>query len=269
MDFRTVTPMKIKQTRPIAFFDIESTGLNRKTDRIIDLAVVTINPDGTRKESTWRLNPEIPISPEATAVHGISDDDVKDCPVFKDVAAEIEQAFAGCDLGGFNILGFDIPMLEAEFKRAGMVFDMEGRNVLDAQRIFHRKEPRDLSAALMFYCDSRHDGAHGALADVDATIRVFDAQCERYDDLPETAEELSLFCNPPDPNRIDKEGKVIWNSRGEAVVSFGQKQGQSLRALAMDDPGYLQWILRKDFPDDTKAIVRQALAGNFPQKSEA
>ncbi len=253
--------------RPLAVFDIESTGLNRTTDRIIDLAIVCLRPDGSRASRTFRVNPEQPIPAEATAVHGITDDDVKDAPPFRDVAGEVAACLMDCDLAGFNVLRFDIPLLQAEFQRAGVPFSMEGRRVLDAQRIYHLKEPRDLAAALQYYCNDDHAGAHGALADVEATVRVMEAQLERYEDLPRDLEKLDALCNPRDPAWADATGKIRWLN-GELVLNFGQKQGQPLRALVQGERSYLEWMLRKDFPDDTKELIRNALNNQFPAVPE-
>lgn len=256
--------MKLQISRPIAFFDIESTGINSANDRIIDLAVVKLMPDGSRETFSWRLNPGIPIPKSATAIHGISDADVANSPSFSDKAAEILACFEGCDLAGFNVLGYDIPLLQAEFARVKMAFNMTGRNVVDGARIFHQKERRTLTAALKFYCNDEHTDAHGALADVEATIRVVESQLDRYDDLPGTIEELSAWCNPKNPNAIDAQGKIVWNDDNEASINFGKNQGQTLRSLVRNDEGFLQWILKKDFPEDTKAIVRAALDKKFP-----
>ncbi len=249
--------------RPLAVFDIESTGLNRKTDRIIDLAILRIHPGGAQDAHTFRVNPECPIPPESTTVHGITDEDVKDAPTFREVAPKVAEILDPCDFSGFNVLRYDTPLLLAEFERVGTPFSMETRRILDAQRIFHIKEPRDLSAALQFYCGEEHLGAHGAMDDVLATVQVLEAQFERYDDLPRNMEELDALCNPRDPSWADEEGKIKWQSN-ELVINFGQQQGQKLRDLVMNNPGYLQWILKKDFPDDTKDLVRDALNDRYP-----
>lgn len=256
--------MKLQISRPIAFFDIESTGVNTMQDRIIDLAVVKLMPDGSRETSSWRLNPGMPIPKGSTAIHGITDADVANSPPFADKAGEIMACFEDCDLAGFNVLGYDIPLLQAEFARVNMTFDMTGRNVVDGARIFHQKERRTLTAALKFYCSDEHTDAHGALADVEATIRVVEGQLDRYDDLSGNVEELSAFCNPKIPNAIDAQGKIVWNDDNEAAINFGKHQGQTLRWLVRNEAGFIQWVLKKDFSEDIKTILRAALTGNFP-----
>ncbi len=255
--------MKLNLDRPLAVFDIESTGTNRRTDRIIDLAVVKLLPNGKRETHHFRVNPEMPIPPDSTKIHGITDEDVKGKPTFKQEAAKIAAVLEGCDLGGYNILGFDIPVLTEEFARAGMEFDLDDRRVLDAQRIYHKREPRDLTAALAYYCNEMHLGAHDALGDVEAVLRVLDGQLARYSDLPRDLDGLDAYCNPKDPSWVDRAGKLKW-AGGEAVLNFGKKQGQKLRDIAKTDPGFLEWMLKGDFPRDTKAIIRDALKGKFP-----
>jgi DNA polymerase-3 subunit epsilon len=256
--------LKLKTDRPLAVFDIESTGTNPRYDRIVDLAIVTIPPHGARATHTWRFNPERPIPAEATRVHGITDADVAPCPVFKDKAGEIAAVLDGCDLAGYNAARYDIPMLYEEFLRAGLLFSLEGRRVIDAQRIFHQREPRDLKAALAFYCSELHLGAHGALEDVQATIRVLEGQFERYHDLPRDIDALHAYCNPRRPDTVDQAGKLKWIN-GEAAINFGKKYpGRSLRDLVNADPDFLKWMLKGDFPRETQEIIRNAMNGKFP-----
>lgn len=253
--------------RPIAFLDIEATGISPRADRIVELAVIRVMPDGSRETHTWRVNPGCPIPPETTAIHGITDADVANCPEFIGIASEVEAALAGCDLAGYNHDRFDIPMLSEEFMRAGMFFDMDGRRSIDVQRIFHRREPRDLTAALAFYCNEMHLDAHGAEADVDATIRVLEGQFERYADLPRDLETLEEYCNPRDPSWADRAGRLRWVD-GVLTLNFGKKKGTAIQEMVDDDPGFLKWILRSDFPRDTQEIVRNALDGRFPDPPE-
>lgn len=255
--------LSIQTDRPLAFFDIESTGTNIRTDRIVDLAIVKLLPDGTRSTHTFRVNPGIPIPLEASKVHGIYDESVKDCPPFKSIAKQVADLLENCDLGGYNILRFDIPMLCEEFNRAEVPFSVEGRRIVDAQRIFHQREPRDLTAALLFYTGKKHEGAHGALDDVIATIEVLEGQYQRYADLPKSIDELSEYCNPKKPGWADSTGRLKWVG-GELTINFGSKQGAKVRDLARMEPGYLRWMMEKNFPRDTTEIIANALKGKFP-----
>lgn len=257
----------LKLDRPLAVFDIESTGTNRRLDRIIDLAIVKIMPDGTTQSHRFRVNPGIPIPPDSTAIHGIRDEDVKDAPPFKQVAKEVARVLEDCDLGGYNISGFDIPLLQEEFLRADVPFDIDSRRVLDAQRIYHKKVPRDLPAALQYFCGEMHLDAHDAMGDVEATVRVIAAQLERYADLPRDMDGLDSFCNPRDPKWADRTGKLKWDG-DEAVLNFGKKQGRKLRDVARDEPSFLEWMLKSDFPRDTQEIVRNALKGKYPERTK-
>ncbi|MCS6771833.1 MAG: 3'-5' exonuclease [Kiritimatiellae bacterium] len=256
--------LPIQTDRPLAVFDIESTGTNVRTDRIIDLAIVKLLPNGARESHAFRVNPGIPIPPESSRVHGIRDEDVKDCPPFKAIAKQVAAILENCDLCGYNVLRFDIPLLCEEFSRAEVPFSLEGRRIVDPQRIFHKREPRDLSAALMFYTGKRHDGAHGAMDDVLATIAVLEGQFARYADLPRSIEELSEYCNPKRPEWVDSTGKLKWVD-GEVVINFGAKQGMKLRDLVKVDPGFLRWMMERNFPRDTTEIVANALGGKFPE----
>ena len=261
-------PLSLKLTRPLAIFDIESTGTNPRIDRIIDLAVIKVLPDRTREEHVFRVNPEVPIPPETTRIHGISDDDVRDAPSFSTLATQIAALLDDCDLGGFNILRFDLPLITAEFERAEIPFSAKNRRIIDMQRIFHIREPRDLTAALQFYCGEMHLGAHGAVEDTRATLRVLEGQYERYNDLPTDIDELHAFCNPRRPDWVDEQGRLKW-SHGEVAINFGRFTGRTLRSLVGSESGYLDWILKGDFPDDTKAIVSNARAGQFPDPPES
>lgn len=252
--------------RPLAVFDIEATGVNPRTDRIVELCIIRLHPDGTRDTKTLRINPEMPIPPEVSLIHGITDADVADCPTFETLAKDIEAHLEGCDLAGYNLLRYDIPMLEEEFMRSKIRFDTSERRVIDAQRIFHRREPRDLTAALNYYCGVEHTGAHGAEADVDATIKVIEGQLAMYEDLPHDTASLSDYCNPKDPDWADATGRLKWVG-DEVVINFGKKKGTALRALAQNETSYLKWILRSDFPRDTQDIVTQAMDGQFPSRA--
>jgi DNA polymerase-3 subunit epsilon len=253
----------LQLTRPLAVFDIEATGANPRTDRIVELAVIRLMPDGERQTFHWRINPQRPIPSEASAVHGIFDKDVADCPTFLMKAPEIAASFDNADFAGYNALRYDIPMLAEEFVRAGQPFTVEGRKVIDAQRIFHRRVPRDLTAALAYYCGELHVDAHGATPDALATLRVLEAQLERYPDLPRDADGLDAYCSPRHPDWADRTGRLKWQN-GEIVLNFGKRQGESLRRIVRGDSSFIAWMLRSDFPNDTKTIVRNAQNNVWP-----
>jgi DNA polymerase-3 subunit epsilon len=257
--------LPLELTRPLAVFDIESTGTSPRSDRIVELTIVKIFPEGRRETHSFRVNPGIPIPEDVTAIHGITDADVKDCPAFAEVAGRIRDILEDCDLCGYNMVRFDLPMLAEELGRAGVAFETGGRRLIDAQRIFHRKEPRDLSAALAFYCGELHLGAHGAEADVLATIRVLEGQFARYRDIPRSLDALHDYCNPKRPGWVDQEGRLKWEGE-EIVLNFGRKKGAPLRMLIRDEPDFVKWILRSDFPPDTRKIVADASQGIWPRR---
>ena len=250
--------LDLKLTRPLVVFDIESTGTSPRKDRIIELAAIKLSPDGTEESRCWLMNPGVPIPPETTAIHGISDDLVKDCPTFADKAAEIFDFFAGCDLSGFNADRFDIPCLEEEFARVGRNFAPSSRKHVDVQRIYHKMEPRDLTAAVRFYCGRPHEGAHGAEADARATLDVLKAQMARYESLPRTVDEMDEFLVPHDPMNADRMGTLRWRN-GELCVNFGKKKGESLRRLLLNEPSYLRWLSKGDFDSEVRMIVKDLL----------
>lgn len=255
--------MRLQLQRPLVFFDLETTGIEVQQDRIVEICVIKVMPDGERLSRSRRINPEMPIPPEATAIHGITDQDVADQPTFRQVARSLYDFLADCDLAGYNIIRFDVPLLVEEFKRVDMDFSVENRNLVDACVIFHRKESRDLAAALRFYCNEEHVDAHGAESDVLATIKVLEGQLERYDDLPADAAALAEFCNQRKSDWVDRDGKLRWRN-GEVVLAFGRQKGTSLRELAENNSGYLSWIVGSNFSTEIKQIVAAALEGNFP-----
>lgn len=255
--------LQLKLDRPLAVFDIESTGISTRADRIIELAVIRIELDGSETTKDWLVNPTIPIPVETTAVHGITDEIVKDCPTFAQIAGQVDAFLKGCDLGGYNVIRFDIPMLSEEFVRAGLNLDVDNRRVLDAQRIYHLKEPRDLSAALRYFCGRAHNDAHGAEADTRATLDVLKGEFRKYPDLPLDMESLDRQFNATDPFNADRSGRLRWVD-GEITVNFGKKKGARVKDLLTADPGFVKWILRGDFPMDTRKIIQDALDGKFP-----
>lgn len=244
--------------RPVVVFDTETTGVNSRTDRIVEIACLKIHPDGRREDWVRRLNPGMPIPAASSAIHGIRDEDVKGSPTFREIARELTDFLQGCDLAGYNITGFDLPVLRVEFLRAGVPFEMAGRRLLDAQRIFFVREPRHLAAAARFYCQSGHEGAHGALADAEMTLRVLEGQLDRYPDMPRSVPELhELFCAGLDQD-LDPEGRFRM-VRGEPTVNFGKNRGKSLRDISRQEPGFLRWILKGDFSEPVKEIARKYL----------
>lgn len=244
--------------RPVVVFDTETTGVNPRTDRIVEIACVKIHPDGRREQWVRRLDPEVPIPAASSAIHGIRDEDVKGLPTFRAVAAELARFLEGCDLAGYNIAGFDLPALRVEFLRSGVPFDVAGRRLIDAQRIFFVREPRHLAAAARFYCQSEHNGAHGALADAEMTLRVLEGQFTRYPDMPRSVSELhELFCAGLDQD-LDPEGRFRM-VRGEPTVNFGRNRGRSLRDISREEPNFLRWILKGDFSEPVKEIARKYL----------
>jgi DNA polymerase-3 subunit epsilon len=251
--------------RPLACFDLETTGINIRTDRIVEIAIVKVLPGGSYESIDERINPTVPIPPETTAIHGITDADVATCPTFVDRAQHYLDFLKGCDLAGFNLNRFDVPLLAEEFLRCDMAFDLEGRRIVDAQTIFHKREPRDLSAALNFYCgELEFENAHSAEADVMATIRVLEGQLSRYGDLPHDVKGLDAFCSRTQPDWVDRSGRLRW-ANNEVVLNFGKKKGTSLRYVIDNEPSFVKWILRSDFPRDVHNIVENAVAGKWPE----
>lgn len=252
--------MKLALNRPLAFFDLETTGTRIGRDRIVQIGIVRLEPGGKRASWQQLVNPGIPIPAEATAVHGITDLDVAMAPRLEEVADELLKELDGCDLGGFNVLRFDLPMLAEELLRVGREWDTTRLRIVDAQRIFHRMEPRDLTAALKFYCGREHAGAHDALADVEATADVLLAQLERYPELPADVDGLGEFSG--DRQRSpDAAGKLKFDEHGAICLTFGKYNGWNVENVARNDPGYIDWFMnRSDFPASTKAAVRAALA---------
>jgi DNA polymerase-3 subunit epsilon len=256
---QTLLPLE----RPLVFFDTETTGTNPRTDRIIEIACVKIHPNGLRETWQARLNPGVPIPPGSTAIHGIRDTDVAGRPRFADLAAELAAFLDGCDLAGYNITGFDLPALRVEFLRAGVAFEISERRLVDAQRIFFAREPRHLTAAARFYCQAEHNGAHGALADAEMTLRVLAGELDRYPDLPRSVAELhELFCAGLDQD-LDPEGRFRMVN-GEPTVNFGRNRGRTLKDMSREEPGFIRWILKGDFSAPVKEIARKFLPADGP-----
>jgi DNA polymerase-3 subunit epsilon len=245
--------MELNLKNPIVFFDLETTGINVASDRIVEISWLKIMPGGNVSSYTQLINPTIPIDPKATEVHGITDEDVRDQPTFKEIARNLARELEGCDLAGYNSNKFDIPLLAEEFLRADVDFDMSKRKFIDVQVIFHKMEQRTLSAAYRFYCKKTLEDAHSAEADTLATYEILKAQLDRYDELENSIEFLSGFSTQ---NRnVDFAGRIILNEEDVEVFNFGKYKGEPVEAVLQKDPGYFGWILNGDFPLYTKKVL--------------
>lgn len=245
--------MNIKLTKPVVFFDIESTGTNIAKDRIIEIAFLKVYPDGSQETKIQKVNPEMHIPEESTAFHGIKDEDVKDSPTFKQVAKDIANLIEGCDLAGYNSNKFDIPMLAEEFLRADVDIDLKKHRAIDVQVIFHKKEQRTLAAAYKFYCKKDLVNAHTAEADTNATYEILNAQLEHYDDLPTDVDSLSKYS--AHNKNVDFAGRIVYNSKKEEVFNFGKYKNQRVEDVLSKDPGYYGWMMKGDFPLYTKKVL--------------
>ena len=247
--------MNLQLKRPIIFFDLETTGVDTSKDRIVEISMVKVGVDGTKQVKTRRINPEMPIPAEATAVHGITDDDVRDEPTFRQIAKSLAQFIDGCDFGGFNSNRFDLPVLVEEFMRAGVEVDFKRRKFVDVQNIFHKKEQRTLVAAYKFYCDKELTDAHSAAADTMATYEVLCAQLDRYDDLENDIDFLAEFSERE--KAVDYAGRIVYNEQGVEVFSFGKYRGQSVEEVFRREPSYYAWMMEGDFPLYTKKVITE------------
>lgn len=246
----------MKLTKPIVWFDLETTGTEVSTDRIVSIAMLKVNPDGSKETPLhFRVNPTIPIPKEASDVHGITDDMVKDCPVFRDVAGHVYEYIVGCDVGGFNVRNFDVPLLWEELARCKIKLDLSDTNIIDALEIYRKKEPRDLTAALKFFCGETRVDAHDALADIEATVKVLDGQRKMYSDIGQMdANEVAKFCKGDD-RRLDLAGKITMDEDGDACFQIGNPRGRKVK----NDLGFARWMLTKDFTQNTKQVVNKVL----------
>ncbi|MBQ19920.1 MAG: DNA polymerase III subunit epsilon [Flavobacteriales bacterium] len=247
--------MSLNLTKPLAFIDLETTGLNIASDRIVEISIVKVHPNGNKDIVTRRVNPTIPISTESTSIHGISDDDVKNEPTFKQMAKELANFIEGCDLAGYNSNKFDIPMLAEEFLRADVDFDITKRNLVDVQNIFHKMEQRTLSAAYKFYCDKDLVDAHSAEADTIATMEILLAQIEKYDSLENNVAFLSEFSKAT--NNVDLLGRIVYDKNNVEVFNFGKHKGKAVLEVLEKEPGYYHWMMNGDFPLYTKKVLTQ------------
>ena len=247
--------MELKLKRPIVFFDLETTGVDTAHDRIVEISMIKIMPDGERIVKTRKLNPEMHIPEAATAVHGITDEDVKDCPRFAQVAKSLAQFLTGCDFGGFNSNRFDMPVLVEEFLRAGVDVDFKRRRFVDVQNIFHKMEQRTLVAAYKFYCDKDLTDAHSAEADTLATYEVLKAQLDRYPELENDIDALADFSSRGET--ADYAGRVVYDDKGSEVFGFGKYKGRRVEDIFEQDPSYYTWMMNGDFPLYTKKVITE------------
>ncbi len=246
--------MNLNLKNPIVFFDLETTGTNINSDRIVEICYLKVYPNGMEETKTMRINPEMHIPESATAVHGIHDEDVANCPKFKEVAASIAHDIEGCDLAGFNSNRFDIPVLAEEFLRAGVDINMSKRKFIDVQVIYHKLEQRTLSAAYKFYCDKNLEDAHTAEADTRATYEVLKAQLDRYPD--ELQNDMAFLSEYSSFNRnVDFAGRMVYDDNGVEVFNFGKYKGMPVADILRKDPGYYSWILQGDFTLNTKQML--------------
>ncbi|MBQ5836780.1 MAG: 3'-5' exonuclease [Alistipes sp.] len=246
--------MKLNLKRPMVFFDLETTGTNISTDRIVEISVVKVMPDGEQIVRTRRINPEMPIPADATAVHHITDEDVKDCPSFRQVAKSLREFMVGCDFCGFNSNRFDLPLLAEEFLRAGVEVDFfDKAKYVDVQNIFHKKEERTLVAAYRFYCGKELEAAHSANADTMATYEVLCAQLDKYGDLENSVEFLSEFSSWG--KSADFAGRIGYDNDGKEIFTFGKYKGQRVEDIFAKEPSYYDWMMNGDFPQYTKRVI--------------
>ncbi len=253
---------QLNLTKPICFFDLETTGTQVASDRIVEISILKVTPDQEEILKTWRVNPGIPIPPEVTAIHGISNEDVADKPSFKELAREIEQFIQGADLAGYNSNRFDLPLLAEEFLRVDIDFDLGNRKSIDVQGIFFKKEPRTLEAAYKFYCNKSLENAHSAEADTIATYEVLKSQLDRYEDLENNMNVLSDF-SAPSQGYADFAGFLRFNKEGKEIFSFGKYKGQVVEDVLLKDQGYFAWIQNADFPLYTKKVLTRIKLRNF------
>lgn len=245
--------MELNLKNPIIFFDLETTGVNITRDKIVEISYIKVYPNGTEEEKTIRVNPGCHIPEEATAVHHITDDDVKDAPLFKDIAKNLSKVFEGCDIAGFNSNRFDIPLLAEEFNNAGVELELSKRKFVDVQTIFHKMEQRTLIAAYKFYCDKDLTEAHSASADTRATYEVLKAQLDKYSELKNDVTYLSEFSSQK--KNVDLMGRIVYNDKMQEVFNFGKYKGMSVEEVLRKDAGYYAWIMQGDFAQDTKRVL--------------
>ena len=256
--------MQLNLKNPLVFFDLETTGINIVKDRIVEISYMKVHPNGKEECKTRRINPEMPIPPESTAIHGITDEDVKKCPTFKEIAKTLASEIEGCDLAGYNSNRFDIPLLAEEFIRAGVDIDFSKRKFVDVQTIFHKMEQRTLAAAYKFYCDKSLENAHTAEADTLATYEVLKAQLDRYSELKNDIKFLSQYSSYT--NNVDFAGRMVYNDKAQEVINFGKYKGKLVEEVLKTDPGYYAWVMNGDFPLNTKKVLTEIKLRGFNSK---
>lgn len=245
--------MKLNLKNPIVFFDLETTGINVSSDRIVEITYLKVEPNGNKTSKTLRINPQMHIPEQASAVHGIYDQDVADCPAFRQVAASIAKDIEGCDLAGYNSINFDIPLLVEEFLRADVDIDLKRRKFVDVMVIFYKQEPRNLSAAYKFYCGKDLSNAHSSEADTMATLEILEAQLCRYGDLENTIDFLSEYSSHN--KNVDYAGRIIYDDKKREIFNFGKYKGMLVVDVFQRDPSYYQWMMNGDFPLYTKKVI--------------
>lgn len=253
--------MNLNLKRPLAFIDLETTGVNVSSDRIVELSVLKVSPNGKEEWMTLRVNPEMPIPPKTTAIHGIKDEDVAGSPTFKEIAKNLAAFLEGCDLAGYNAVKFDIPVLAEEFLRTNIDFNFLKRRYVDVQVIFHKKEQRTLTAAYQFYCKKDLEGAHGAKADTAATFEVLKSQLDRYKDLENDVEKLADFSSFN--TNVDFAGRIILDENGIEIFNFGKHKGKAVEVVFNIEPAYYSWMMNGDFPLYTKKILTEIKLRSF------
>jgi DNA polymerase-3 subunit epsilon len=246
--------MELNLIKPIVFFDLETTGINIAVDKVVEISILKVFPNGNKESKTWLVNPEIAIPQESSDIHGITNEKVVAEPTFKELAPKINEMIADSDLAGFNSNRFDIPLLAEELMRAGIDFDMKNRKAIDVQVIFHKKEQRTLGAGYQFYCGKELEGAHGAEADTNATYEILLAQLDKYEDIGNTVDALSEFSTHG--KRADFAGFILMNDKDQEIFSFGKYKGRTVEEVLKENPGYNNWIQNADFPLYTKKVLK-------------
>ena len=253
--------MKLHLKNPLVFFDLETTGINVGLDRIVEISYLKIYPDQREETKTYRVNPTIPIPPQATAIHGITDNDVKDAPAFNEIARTLANTFEGCDIAGYNSNKFDLPLLAEEFLRADVDFDLKKRKFIDVMVIFYKREQRTLSAAYQFYCNKDLTQAHSAEADTRATYEVLQSQLDMYSDLHNDIDRLSEYS--AQSRSVDFMGRIVYNDKDEEIFNFGKYKGQTVVSVLAKDPSYYSWMMNGDFPLYTKNVLTNIKLRSF------